>query len=187
MVLCFIVSESFQTEDIKVPVGILTRFFVFVGQVALRQLIHLDTYVFSELKRRNYLKEEMETEKKKKKKKRNTRKSLATSATEASMNRGVSSTLSSNLFPLFFHLIKYLFVCWFYIYMCVCVVFFSFNMVFWSALLYHIFENFHQLPVFCLFPGIPRWRHWRGDGPDRGCGRRHGGRIHPLHLRDRDY
>ncbi|ROT63466.1 hypothetical protein C7M84_018678 [Penaeus vannamei] len=79
-----------ETEDIKVPVGILTRFFVFVGQVALRQLIHLDTYVFSELKRRNYLKEEMETEKKKKKKKRNTRKSLATSATEASMNRGGS-------------------------------------------------------------------------------------------------
>ncbi|XP_047488430.1 condensin complex subunit 1-like isoform X2 [Penaeus chinensis] len=79
-----------ETEDIKVPVGILTRFFVFVGQVALRQLIHLDTYVFSELKRRNYLKEEMETEKKKKKKKRNIRKSLATSATEASMIRGGS-------------------------------------------------------------------------------------------------
>ncbi|XP_042876759.1 condensin complex subunit 1-like [Penaeus japonicus] len=83
-------SSQSQTEDIKVPVGILTRFFVFVGQVALRQLIHLDTYVFSELKRRNYLKEEMETEKKKKKKKRNTRKSLATSASEASMNRGGS-------------------------------------------------------------------------------------------------
>ncbi|XP_042208169.1 condensin complex subunit 1-like [Homarus americanus] len=73
-----------QTNTFQVPVGVLSRFFVVVGHVALQQLIHLDTFVFSELKRRNFLRDEMETERKNKRKRKNRRRSQATSATEAS-------------------------------------------------------------------------------------------------------
>merc|ERR1739842_131463 len=38
----------------NVPMGVLSRFFVVVGHMAIRQLIHLDSHIFSELKRRNY-------------------------------------------------------------------------------------------------------------------------------------
>ena len=75
---------------------VLSRFFVIVGHVAIRQLVHLDTYVFSEIKRRNHIKEEHEMEKKKKKKDKNKRKSLATSASEVSM-RGVSNLYFNGL------------------------------------------------------------------------------------------
>nr|XP_053639720.1 condensin complex subunit 1-like [Cherax quadricarinatus] len=79
-------SECTQSQGniLKVPMGVLSRFYVVIGHVALRQLIHLDTFIFSELKRRNFLKEEMETEKKIKKKRKSRKKSHATSATEAS-------------------------------------------------------------------------------------------------------
>ncbi|XP_064081670.1 condensin complex subunit 1-like [Macrobrachium nipponense] len=86
-------AEESNPEDsasqglLQVPVGILTRFIVVVGHVALCQLVHLDTYIFSELKRRNFLKEEMENEKKSKKKNKNHRKSLITSASEASISK----------------------------------------------------------------------------------------------------
>lgn len=80
---------SSQSSTVTVGVGVLTRFYVVVGHVALRQLVHLDTYIFSEMKRRSYLKDEMENEKQVKKKRKSKRKSLATSATEAS--RSVSS------------------------------------------------------------------------------------------------
>ncbi|XP_068224486.1 condensin complex subunit 1 [Palaemon carinicauda] len=88
-------SEEVNPEDsasqfqslLQVPVGIVTRFIVVVGQVALCQLVHLDTYIFSELKRRNFLKEEMENEKKSKKSRKSHRKSLITSASEASMSK----------------------------------------------------------------------------------------------------
>nr|XP_045604996.1 condensin complex subunit 1-like [Procambarus clarkii] len=73
-----------QAPTLQVPVGVLSRFYVVLGHVALRQLIHLDTFIFSELKRRNFLREEMETEKKIKKKRKNRRKSRATSASEVS-------------------------------------------------------------------------------------------------------
>ncbi|KAK7066921.1 Ncapd2p [Halocaridina rubra] len=82
-------TEDSASQNVldEVPVFILTRFILIMGQVALCQLVHLDTYIFSELKRRNFLTEEMEIEKKNKKKKKNSRRSLATSATEASMSR----------------------------------------------------------------------------------------------------
>ena len=83
-------------EEVTLPTFVLSRFFTLVGRVALRQLVHLDTFVFTELKRRNQLKEKHENDKKetKTKKKKATRKSLLTSATEASMNRGsVSESL----------------------------------------------------------------------------------------------
>ncbi|KAK4295273.1 hypothetical protein Pmani_032152 [Petrolisthes manimaculis] len=73
-----------QSNTVTVGVGVLTRFYVVVGHVALRQLAHLDTYIFSEMKRRTYLKEEMENEKQVKRKRKSKRKSLATSAIEAS-------------------------------------------------------------------------------------------------------
>ena len=80
------------------PMPILSRLFVIVGHVAIRQLVHLDTYVFSEIKRRNHLREQHEEEKKKNKKEKNKRKSLATSASEASMGRGNSSQEGKNIF-----------------------------------------------------------------------------------------
>ncbi|CAL4065931.1 unnamed protein product, partial [Meganyctiphanes norvegica] len=69
----------------NVPMGVLSRFFVVVGHMAIRQLIHLDSHIFSELKRRNYIKElhQEERMKNKKNKKSKKRKSLATSALEA--------------------------------------------------------------------------------------------------------
>ena len=57
---------TFQENIFTVPAGVLTRFCVVVGHLAVCQLVHLDIYVFSELKRRNNLKEEMEVQKKRK-------------------------------------------------------------------------------------------------------------------------
>lgn len=62
--------------------AVLTRFCVVLGHVALCQLVHLDIYVFSELKRRNNLRDEMEIEKTRKKKSKHTKKSLPSSASD---------------------------------------------------------------------------------------------------------
>lgn len=75
---------NFQESTIDVPAGVLTRFCVVLGHVAVCQLVHLDIYIFSELKRRNNLKDEMEIEKKRKKKSRKTRKSPPSSASDMS-------------------------------------------------------------------------------------------------------
>ncbi|XP_076036312.1 CAP-D2 condensin subunit [Oratosquilla oratoria] len=76
-----------EDDPLTVPAFILSRFLTIVGHIALKQYIHLDTYIFSELKRRSYLKEELEAEKKKKKLKKSKRKSTFTSASEASVLR----------------------------------------------------------------------------------------------------
>lgn len=72
--------DNTSDNNFSVPAGVLTRFCVVLGHVAVCQLVHLDIYVFSELKRRNNLKEEMEVEKKRKK----TRKSKKSSASDVS-------------------------------------------------------------------------------------------------------
>ncbi|KAF2368286.1 Condensin complex subunit 1 C-terminal [Trinorchestia longiramus] len=89
-------SADTSDEEVRLPTSVLKRFFILVGRTAICQLVHLDTYVFSELKRRNFLKEEHENAKKEKKKSkkkkddRNKRKSGLTSATEVSLVRNNS-------------------------------------------------------------------------------------------------
>lgn len=80
---------NFQESSNQVSIGVLTRFCTVLGHVAMCQLVHLDIYVFSELKRRNNLRDEMEIEKKKKKKSKHTKKSLPSSASD--MNKVIFS------------------------------------------------------------------------------------------------
>ncbi|XP_018015695.1 condensin complex subunit 1 isoform X2 [Hyalella azteca] len=90
-------TANSPSEAVLVPTTLLKRFLMFVGRVAICQLVHLDTSIFSELKRRNHLKEQHDNAKKEKKKtktkkkeEKNKRKSLMTSATEASLMRNSS-------------------------------------------------------------------------------------------------
>jgi hypothetical protein len=46
------ISDSSQAE-LSVPAAVLSRFLAVAGQVALRQLVHLDCAVFGEIKRRH--------------------------------------------------------------------------------------------------------------------------------------
>ncbi|KAH9629496.1 hypothetical protein HF086_015826 [Spodoptera exigua] len=57
-----------EKEEITLPVELLTRFVFVLGQVALQQLIYLDINVYSELRRRNQVREERKAEEKRKKK-----------------------------------------------------------------------------------------------------------------------
>lgn len=47
------ISKEENEEEIMIPSELLTRFIVVLGHVALQQLIYLDIYVYSELRRRN--------------------------------------------------------------------------------------------------------------------------------------
>ncbi|CAF4904025.1 unnamed protein product [Pieris macdunnoughi] len=54
-------------DSTDVPAELLTRFVFVLGHVALQQLIHLDISVYSELRRRNQVREERKAEEKRKK------------------------------------------------------------------------------------------------------------------------
>ncbi|KAM3965310.1 LOW QUALITY PROTEIN: CAP-D2 condensin subunit [Aphomia sociella] len=62
------VSDNDNEEEASLPVELLIRFIFVLGQVALQQLIYLDISVYSELRRRNQVREERKIEEKKKKK-----------------------------------------------------------------------------------------------------------------------
>ncbi|XP_060803530.1 condensin complex subunit 1 isoform X2 [Amyelois transitella] len=63
-----VVKDQDSEEEASMPTELLTRFVFAVGHVALQQLIYLDTSVYSELRRRNQVREERKEEEKKKKK-----------------------------------------------------------------------------------------------------------------------
>ncbi|XP_045498529.1 condensin complex subunit 1 [Colias croceus] len=60
--------EKDGEEESSMPTELLTRFVFVLGHVALQQLIYLDISVYSELRRRNQVREERKAEEKKKKK-----------------------------------------------------------------------------------------------------------------------
>ncbi|XP_038209881.1 condensin complex subunit 1-like [Zerene cesonia] len=60
--------ENDGEEESSMPTELLTRFIFVLGHVALQQLIYLDINVYSELRRRNQVREERKAEEKKKKK-----------------------------------------------------------------------------------------------------------------------
>ncbi|XP_068633143.1 condensin complex subunit 1 [Battus philenor] len=62
------VKDKDNEEDIEVPVELLSRFVFVLGHVALQQLIYLDISVYSELRRRNQVREERKAEEKRKNK-----------------------------------------------------------------------------------------------------------------------
>ncbi|CAK1580335.1 unnamed protein product [Parnassius mnemosyne] len=62
------VKEKDNEEEASIPTELLTRFVFVLGQIALQQLIHLDISVYSELRRRNQVREERKAEEKRKKK-----------------------------------------------------------------------------------------------------------------------
>lgn len=55
-------SGGAENGEIEVATPVLTRIFVVAGQVAIRQLIHLDVHVYSELRRRARVREEKHEE-----------------------------------------------------------------------------------------------------------------------------
>ncbi|CAG9786783.1 unnamed protein product [Diatraea saccharalis] len=62
------VKDKENEEDVSLPTELLTRFVFVLGHVALQQLIYLDISVYSELRRRNQVREERKIEDKRKKK-----------------------------------------------------------------------------------------------------------------------
>ncbi|CAG5045986.1 unnamed protein product [Parnassius apollo] len=64
----FMVKEKDNEEEASIPTELLTRFVFVLGQIALQQLIYLDISVYSELRRRNQVREERKAEEKRKKK-----------------------------------------------------------------------------------------------------------------------
>ncbi|XP_075978130.1 CAP-D2 condensin subunit [Anticarsia gemmatalis] len=62
------VKDAETPEDVSLPTELLTRFVFVLGHVALQQLIYLDISVYSELRRRNQVREERKIEEKRKKK-----------------------------------------------------------------------------------------------------------------------
>ncbi|XP_041979306.1 condensin complex subunit 1 [Aricia agestis] len=62
------VKDAENEEDISMPTELLTRFIFVLGHIALQQLIYLDISVYSELRRRNQVREERKEEEKRKKK-----------------------------------------------------------------------------------------------------------------------
>ncbi len=57
------------TSDFKCPSGILARLLSLVGHIAFKQLIHLDSSVHNELKRREAIQEQKDEGKKREKEK----------------------------------------------------------------------------------------------------------------------
>ncbi|KAI8436852.1 hypothetical protein MSG28_010306 [Choristoneura fumiferana] len=62
------VQEGEAEEEVTLPAELLTRFVFTLGHVALQQLIYLDVSVYSELRRRNQVREDRKLEEKRKKK-----------------------------------------------------------------------------------------------------------------------
>ncbi|CAH0398311.1 unnamed protein product [Chilo suppressalis] len=62
------VKDKENEEDVTLPTELLTRFVFVLGHVAMQQLIYLDISVYSELRRRNQVREERKIEEKRKKK-----------------------------------------------------------------------------------------------------------------------
>ncbi|XP_048478584.1 condensin complex subunit 1 [Plutella xylostella] len=63
-----IVKDVENEEEASFPTELLIRFVFVLGQVALQQLIYLDICVYSELRRRNQVREDRKVEEKRKKK-----------------------------------------------------------------------------------------------------------------------
>ncbi len=61
-----VLADSAEDGELQVPSQILTRMLVIAGQVAVRQLVHLDTHVYAELRRRSRVREEQENSSKQK-------------------------------------------------------------------------------------------------------------------------
>ncbi|XP_063383933.1 condensin complex subunit 1 [Cydia fagiglandana] len=62
------VKQGENEEEVSLPVELLTRFVFALGHVAFQQLIYLDVSVYSELRRRNQVREDRKLEEKRKKK-----------------------------------------------------------------------------------------------------------------------
>ncbi|KAI5637231.1 non-SMC mitotic condensation complex subunit 1, n-term domain-containing protein [Phthorimaea operculella] len=62
------VKEGESEEEVTMPTELLTRFVFMLGHIALQHLIYLDICVYSELRRRNQVREERKLEEKRKKK-----------------------------------------------------------------------------------------------------------------------
>ncbi|KPJ08507.1 Condensin complex subunit 1 [Papilio machaon] len=62
------VKDKESEEEISVPLELLIRFVFTLGHIALQQLIYLDITVYSELRKRNQVREERKAEEKRKKK-----------------------------------------------------------------------------------------------------------------------
>lgn len=60
-------QDSSESEEKEVSAGVLTRILVIAGQVAIRQLVHLDVHIYSELRRRARVREERHEESSKQK------------------------------------------------------------------------------------------------------------------------
>ncbi|KPI95576.1 Condensin complex subunit 1 [Papilio xuthus] len=63
-----LVKDKENEEEISVPMELLIRFVFTLGHIALQQLIYLDITVYSELRKRNQVREERKAEEKRKKK-----------------------------------------------------------------------------------------------------------------------
>lgn len=61
------IANIAENGELEVATTVLTRILVVAGQVALRQLIHLDVHVYSELRRRTRVREEKQEESSKQK------------------------------------------------------------------------------------------------------------------------
>lgn len=77
-------SGNGETGEIEIAPGILTRILVISGQIAIKQLIHLDVHVYSELRRRARVREEKQEASSKK------RRNLAMSASRRNGPRNAS-------------------------------------------------------------------------------------------------
>ena len=77
-------SGSGESGEIEIAPGILTRILVIAGQIAIKQLIHLDVHVYTELRRRARVREEKQEASSKK------RRNLAMSASRRGGPRAAS-------------------------------------------------------------------------------------------------
>ena len=57
-----------ETGELEIASPVLTRMLVIIGQIAVRQYVHLEVHVYSELRRRARIREERDNDKKKKNK-----------------------------------------------------------------------------------------------------------------------
>ena len=67
-------TDNLPLTGLSVEMFVLSRFFSVVGHVALRQVTHLDTFILTEMKRRNHLQEEHDQKKKDNKSKKSSHK-----------------------------------------------------------------------------------------------------------------
>ncbi|KAK0094256.1 hypothetical protein PV326_011424 [Microctonus aethiopoides] len=78
-----------ESADVDVPISHLSKFLYVIGHISIRHMVHLDTAVYKELKRRNAIRDEREGKKKVDKKSRESTVSAHSSARKArrSMHR----------------------------------------------------------------------------------------------------